>query len=387
MRGELWQVYVSRLRKALPGVRIVGGAAGYTIEVPADSVDVELFRADLRAAGNIADPAGKSELLRQALGRWRGPALADVTTEDDRLRLTAGLEEERRTALEDRIEADLQTGQDLSAELEGLVAAEPLRERLVVAWMTALYHAGRKQDALAAYTQLAARLADEHGLDPAPVLRRLHLAILRDDPTLQQHRKPAAEETVPRELPVDISLLVGRDDLLGDAAKVLTAGDRAAVYCLFGAAGVGKSAAATKLAHQVAAEFPDGQLFARLQDVNGEAVPARTLLGRMLRSLGVQPRSVPAETAERAAMFQELTADKADPRPARRRDRRRHRHDLAADRPGHGGDRHLAEAALRSGGGRPRAGPAARQRDQPGSADQPDRSSSARSGNARSSRR
>ncbi|MEU0096186.1 BTAD domain-containing putative transcriptional regulator [Kribbella sp. NPDC006257] len=309
-RGAL-QVYFSRLRKALPGVQIVGSSAGYGIEVPPDSVDVELFRADIRAAGK--DPAAKSELLRQALERWRGPALADVTTEADRLRLTAGLEEERRTALEDRIEADLEAGREVADELATLVAEDPLRERLVVAWMTALYRAGRKQDALAAYTQLAARLADEHGLDPAPVLRRLHLAILRDDPALQQHRKPAAEETVPRELPVDISLLVGRDDLLADGAKVLTAGDRdqAAVFCLFGAAGVGKSAAATKLAHQVAAEFPDGQLFARLQDVNGEAVPARTLLGRMLRSLGVQPRSVPDETAERAAMFQELTADKA----------------------------------------------------------------------------
>lgn len=179
----------------------------------------------------------------------------------------------------------------------------------MAAWMTALYRAGRKSEALRAYQELAGRLAEEFGLDPAPALRRLHLAILRDDPSLRPETAIRAEGTVPRELPVDISLLIGRDDLLADAGRVLTQGDRAqpAVYCLWGGAGVGKSAAGTRIGHLVAASFPDGQLFARLQDVGGEAVPAGALLGRMLRSLGVQPGAVPASAADRATMFRERT--------------------------------------------------------------------------------
>jgi tetratricopeptide (TPR) repeat protein len=56
-----------------------------------------------------------------------------------------------------------------------------------------------------------------------------------------------------------------------------------------------------------AESFPDGQLFARLQDVRGEAVPAHALLGRMLRSLGVQPGAVPASAVDRIKMFRERT--------------------------------------------------------------------------------
>jgi DNA-binding SARP family transcriptional activator len=271
------QVYVSRLRKA--GVRIEGSRSGYAVQASPESVDLGNFRQLVLRARALEDPVLRSAALAEALGLWRGKPLAEVTSESVRERLSAGIEEERRTALEDRIEADLAAGQQvqLVPELAALVAAEPLRERLVIAWMTALYRAGRKQEALAAYAELAERLADEHGLDPAPALRRLHLAILRDDPSALGLTKTRPEETTPRELPVDISLLVGRDELLADGVHVLTsdAREEAATVCLWGAAGVGKSAAATRIGHSVAEAFPDGQLFARLQDVGGAAVPAR----------------------------------------------------------------------------------------------------------------
>jgi tetratricopeptide (TPR) repeat protein len=198
--------------------------------------------------------------------------------------------------------------EQLVPELAELVAADPLRERLVIAWMSALYRAGRKQEALTAYAELAERLAEQYGLDPAPALRRLYLAILRDDPSADESKK---EGTTPRELPVDISLLVGRDELLADGVRVLTgeAREEVATVCLWGAAGVGKSAAATRIGHLVADKFADGQLFARLQDVGGAAVPAGTLLGRMLRSVGVSPRAVPESLEERVDLFRTKTAE------------------------------------------------------------------------------
>ncbi len=306
------QVYISRLRKA--GVPITGGGAGYAVQVDPEAIDVVRFRRLVAEAKTMKDPVLRGARLREALQLWRGDALADVTPEVVRNRLRAGLDEERRAAIEDRVEADLEAGRhaELLPELAELVEADPLRERLVIAWMTAFYRAGRKTEALAAYGTLADRLVEEFGLDPAPALRRLHLAIVRDDPSLRLGAGRRAEVGSPRELPVDISLLMGRDDTLADAVRVLKADrDEAAVYCLWGGAGVGKSAVATKVAHLVAESFPDGQLFARLQDVGGAAVPARTLLGRMLRSLGVEPRAVPDETADRARMFREETADKA----------------------------------------------------------------------------
>lgn len=307
-RGAV-QVYVSRLRKA--GLRIRGTSAGYAVEVDPETVDVVRFRQLAEQARRTADPVERADGLRAALDLWRGQPLADLVTGDARERLCAGLEEELRTAEEDRIAADLAAGrhESLATELAGLVAASPLRERLVVAWMTALYRSGRKAEALAAYSELADRLAGEFGLDPAPAVRRLRLAILRDDPSLLQRASAQVRDDVPRELPVDISLLLGRDDLLAEATAELTRGG-ASVYCLWGGAGVGKSAAGTRIGHLVASAFPDGQLFARLQDVDGVAVPARTLLGRMLRSLGVKPGSVPDSVEERAQLFQEQTAER-----------------------------------------------------------------------------
>lgn len=304
-RGSL-QVYVSRLRKALPGITITSSAAGYAVQVEPESVDVERFRRQVTLARKEPDPVLRGDRLRVALELWRGDPLADLTPQATRERLSAGLAEEHTAAVEDRVEADLQAGrqEQVEGELADLVREHPQRERLMAAWMTALYRSGRKPEALQAYQELAERLAEEFGLDPAPALRRLHLAILRDDPSLRPTAAKRAEGTVPRELPVDISLLLGRDELLADAVQALSGGG---VYCLWGGAGVGKSAAGTRIGHLAAEAFPDGQLFARLQDVRGEAVPAGALLGWMLRSLGVQPGAVPASTADRAKMFRERT--------------------------------------------------------------------------------
>ena len=70
-------------------------------------------------------------------------------------------------------------------ELERVVAAEPLRERLHAQRMLALYRSGRQADALDAYRQARTALVEAIGVEPGPELRRLHEAILRQDPSLE----------------------------------------------------------------------------------------------------------------------------------------------------------------------------------------------------------
>ena len=98
----------------------------------------------------------------------------------------ARLEELRAAAVEDRVEADLALGRggELVAELEVLVAREPLRERLHGQLMLALYRAGRQGEALDAYRDAVRTLDAELGLRPGPELDRLQQAILAQDPTL-----------------------------------------------------------------------------------------------------------------------------------------------------------------------------------------------------------
>src|SRR6185436_13026738 len=93
-----------------------------------------------------------------------------------------------------------------------LCQAHRLRERLWGQRMLALYRCGRQADALGAFQQLRATLADELGLDPGGELRRLETAILAQDPALvatepdaPATQPPAASERakvpVPRQLP------------------------------------------------------------------------------------------------------------------------------------------------------------------------------------------
>ncbi|WP_165956562.1 AfsR/SARP family transcriptional regulator [Kribbella antibiotica] len=310
-RGAL-QVYVSRLRKA--GITIDGGRDGYAVRALTGSTDLDRFRALVAEGRALADPAEQGSRLREALDLWRGELLPELAAGPTRDRLCASVEEERRSASDGRVVADLAAGLyvELLAELPALVEQDPTREAVLAAWMTALHRVGRRQDALDVYADVTAVLSDRFGLEPASALRRLYAAILRNDPELIGDRT-ASDDTVPRELPVDISVFAGREELVDQAVEALSqpGRDRAAVYHLWGGAGVGKSATGVRIAHRSAAAFPDGQLFARLQDVDGEAVPARVLLGRMLRSLGLPSGEIPEGLAERRDALCERTADLA----------------------------------------------------------------------------
>lgn len=106
-----------------------------------------------RGALERGDPLTAAALLREAQAVWRGPALADFAYEPFAQAEIARLEEVRVAALEDRIDADLASGEDarLVGELEAHVRAHPLRERLRGQLMLALYRSGRQADALQAY--------------------------------------------------------------------------------------------------------------------------------------------------------------------------------------------------------------------------------------------
>ena len=103
-------------------------------------------------------------------------------------------EEQRASALEQRIDADLALGRhaELLPELEALVREEPLRERRRAQLMLALYQSGRQADALDVYRNGRKLLADELGLEPGAELRQLEKAILEHDPWIRRARSPAA---------------------------------------------------------------------------------------------------------------------------------------------------------------------------------------------------
>ena len=176
---------VSALRKLIGRDVLVTQAPGYRLAVRREDIDVNRFEALLKAARG-ADLARRVELLRDALGLWRGPALVDIGEEDFARFAAERLDELRLEAQEERIDAELGLGRHaaLVGELEQLAATHPRRERLLGQLMLALYRCGRQAEALETYRAARLALSDELGLDLKPELQELERRILRQDPEL-----------------------------------------------------------------------------------------------------------------------------------------------------------------------------------------------------------
>jgi peptide/nickel transport system substrate-binding protein len=188
------EVYISRLRKTLEpaagGQVVLTRPGAYVLRATREHIDVRRFErlaGDGRRALAANAPGQAATDLREALALWRGAPLADVSDEPFAQVEIARLEELRAGVIEDRIEADLALGRhrDAVSELEALVAAYPLRERLRQQLMIALYRCGRQADALAVYHSTRRALAEELGIEPGPGLKRVERAILEQDLSLE----------------------------------------------------------------------------------------------------------------------------------------------------------------------------------------------------------
>ena len=186
---KMVQLYVSRLRKALGQDVIRTSAPGYVADVGPEALDLLRVRELVESARRTAqtDPAAAAAELREALGLWRGEPLSDLAFEPFALSALPGLAELRETAREECVNLELSLGRhaELLPELEALVVAHPLRERLRGQLMLAQYRSGRQADALDTYRSGRQALVDALGIEPGPELQRLHAAILRQDPKLE----------------------------------------------------------------------------------------------------------------------------------------------------------------------------------------------------------
>jgi predicted ATPase/DNA-binding SARP family transcriptional activator len=265
------QVRVSKLRRALANA---GAAAetiatrqpGYLLHIPPEDVDAHRFSklvAEARGTADRGAQAAAASAYDEALALWRGSALADFTTAWA-VGEAARLEELRLAAVEDRNDVALAMGRhaELVADLEALVAAHPLRERLRAQLMLALYRAGRQADALAAYAAARETLAEELGIDPGEELQQLERAVLRQDPDLAAPTREVAAVAI--DLPRRRTSFVGRQAELKRLAGMLP---ERSLVTLVGPGGAGKTTLALETARSVQHRFPDGGAFVALSGV------------------------------------------------------------------------------------------------------------------------
>ncbi|GGW59013.1 regulatory protein AfsR [Streptomyces lucensis JCM 4490] len=344
--------YLSRLRHALAAdgtalTRERGG--GYRLAIEPSAVDAHRFRELSDRARKAGGDVQAEALLREALELWRGSAFAGADTPwfNAQRHLLDG---ERLAAELELVDVRLRLGQHdgLVYELTARAEAHPLDERVIGQLILALYRCERQAEALEAYERARRRLADELGVDPGAALRRLYERILTGDPQLAAPRSaappattnptgttnstgtmqpaattkpsgksgtvanvgpPMARQLVPRLLPADVSLFVGREDEVEEARRLL--GEERpgpATLLVTGPAGVGKTAFAIRTGHLLASRFPDGQLHADLRGFGDEPAEPFTVLGTFLRALGIPGGAVPAELTGRVHLYRTLLA-------------------------------------------------------------------------------
>ncbi|MGW0711081.1 BTAD domain-containing putative transcriptional regulator [Streptomyces sp. NPDC002643] len=358
------QNHVTRLRRLLDDPdRLRAIPPGYQLRVREGELDVRVFDAHTTAARTAHAERDWSRTVHEttaALALWRGTPLSGLPVSDFGAQaFVQRLEEARLLLLEWRYDAELHLAEEtgrgpgggpaqadtlaaLAPELAALVAEHPLREAFHRLLMLALHRTGRQAEALAVHRDLRARLLDELGVEPGPAVREAHLEILREP---EPEPIPAAEQLRPAQLPPPPAHFTGRHEVLVELRQVLDVAQlhtgargtarstttnphppnnsspramrrpaspkgKRTVTVLSGMAGVGKSALALHLAHELSDHFPDGQLYVNLHGATPGMTPLTPAqaLASLLRDLGTDPRRIPEHPDEAAALLRSTLA-------------------------------------------------------------------------------
>jgi DNA-binding SARP family transcriptional activator len=177
-------VVMSDLRSVVDGepcigrVHLVSQSPGYRLALSDGEFDVRMVDDLVAAARSCAQDQQLEEAETQLIAAeamWHGPPYAEFTYAEFAQREIGRLTELRLQVIEDRIATQLALGKhrEVIAELEGLVAENPTRERFLRSLMVALNRSNRPVEALGCFEDARRRLKQDYGLDTSPATVRL----------------------------------------------------------------------------------------------------------------------------------------------------------------------------------------------------------------------
>lgn len=320
------QICIGRLRKALGSSAIETTPGGYRLALDGEDLDIERFE-DLIDRGRSftasEEPDRAASAYTEALALWRGAPLDELDRWLPGRSEAARLEELRRTAEEDLLEARLAAGEHraVAVEAEAFVAAEPWRERRWAILALARYRCGRQADALASIRQARQTLTEELGIDPGAELVALERSILLQDAVLAAPSEPpsASDECPYKGLAPydadDSESFFGRDLEIAACVERLASSP---LLVVAGPSGCGKSSLVRaglvpvlrRRERTVVVFSPGGNPEAALDDALASADGGAVLVvdqAEELFALGSSPEAVRAFCA-RIALYAQVTA-------------------------------------------------------------------------------
>ncbi|TQS46212.1 AfsR/SARP family transcriptional regulator [Cryptosporangium phraense] len=322
--------YIGALRRLLEpslpprgtGSYLLRRGNGYLLAAGASRLDLTAFRALIRtadvsrAAGHRADALDR---YVDALRLWHGSTSDALVGGTAASSIATALDGEFYDACAAAAELAIALGQPgrVLSSLRMAAGMAPLHEPVQAGLVTALAADGQQAEALSVFRGVRTRLAEDLGIDPGRVLQEAQRRVL-DQTAAATPIAPPAPFDVRRtaaippvaQLPPDLPTFVGRSAELTILSDLLATGRT--VIALAGPGGVGKSALAARFAHQVADEFPDGQLYLDLTDptARGDRLSPDRALHGLLCSLGVPEPEIPAALDARVGLYRTLTAGK-----------------------------------------------------------------------------
>ncbi|MGH3938787.1 MAG: tetratricopeptide repeat protein [Pseudonocardiaceae bacterium] len=311
---KLINTYVSRLRK------IFREAEADEIQLDKDPLNTRTLRVDLaridyfrftelrnqaQAAQRNRDDGHAIMLLREASQLWQGEFLADLDNDALRSPYQRQLQRIRLEVLHDLAVLEIDNGDYASVQdhLYAVVSDNPENERLAALLGRAMLAAGDRNGALEVANRTI-MVVRENGMEISSELKSLQELALRSETRRRPVRLPRDLRTFTgRDAELDALLTVGR---IADGESVPPP-----VLTVSGMPGVGKTTLAVHAAHQLAPNFPDGQLFVDLHGFtpNLDPVPPDHALGRLLTMLGIPGAAIPKDLEDRAALYRSKIAN------------------------------------------------------------------------------
>nr|WP_221382199.1 BTAD domain-containing putative transcriptional regulator [Actinoplanes polyasparticus] len=317
--------YVGSLRRLLEpdlphraeGRWLAGGAGSYQMRVGADSLDLLAFRQDVEKARTAPAPDQALALLISALDQWRDRCAAGLDIAVDSHPTFVALENECTSVAREAARLALNLGQPSAAlpALRRSAARNPFDEAVQADVMRLLAADGKQAEAILLYQQVNRQLDDQLGLVAGPELQAALQAVLHgaesspdEEPTPNQ-----GHAVRPAQLPSDHPYFTGRDEALGKLLGYTRRRSGSTVVLgIDGIPGVGKTTLGIHLAHRLAADYPDGQLYADLRGFDGRRPPVDPgdVLLAFFSALGVVEPPGKVGVESRAALYRSALADR-----------------------------------------------------------------------------